>query len=81
MLMVLKAKASETKRYPLYLVNISKIFTVDNLKKSGLKGHLHDFSVGYDTVNVSDVEDNHKYLMKNTILHKFLDSLSKCSLF
>ena len=38
-----KAKVSETKSYPLYLVNISKDFTLSNMKKAGLKGIVQKF--------------------------------------
>ena len=32
-----KAKASETKEYPLCLVNISRDFLANNIKKTGIK--------------------------------------------
>ena len=48
-----KAKDSE---------NISKDFSVDNMKKTGLNGI--DFSVDYDTIAVDDIPDIHKYLME-----------------
>ena len=35
-----KAKDSEIKPYPLFLRNISKHFTIDNMKKTGLKGYV-----------------------------------------
>ena len=38
-----KAKGSETKSYPLYLGNISKDFTLSNMKKAGLKGIVQNF--------------------------------------
>ena len=34
------------------------------MKKARLKGHVYDFSVSYDIVNVSDNGDIHKYLVK-----------------
>ena len=37
-----KAKVSEIVAYPWYLGNISKEFSVDNLKKTGLKGYVYD---------------------------------------
>ena len=46
------------------LVNISKDFSVDNMKKTGLNGYVHDFSVGYDPIAVDDILDIHKCLMK-----------------
>ena len=59
-----KAKDSEITAYPLRLGNISKDQTVDNMKKTGLKGYVYDSSVDYDAIAVSDILDIHKYLMK-----------------
>ena len=59
-----KAKDSEISVYPLCLGNISKDWSVDNLKKTGLKGLVYDFSVDYDAFVVSDMLDILKYLMK-----------------
>ena len=54
-----KAKDSETVANPLCLGNISKDFSVDDMKKTGLNGYIYDFSVDYDVL---------KYLMeKNNI--------------
>ena len=64
-----KAKDSEITPYPLYLGNISKDSSVDNMKKTGLKGCVYDFSVDYDVISVIDILDIHKYLMeKNGLL-------------
>ena len=60
-----KAKDSEISAYPLCLGNISKDWSVDNMKKTGLKGYVYDFSVDYDAIAVADILDIHKYLMKN----------------
>ena len=49
----------------IFLGNISKYFLVDNMKKIGLYGHIHDFPVGYDSLDVDDILEIHKYLMKN----------------
>ena len=38
-----KAKDSEIRPYPLCLGNISNDFTIDNMKKTGLKGYAHVF--------------------------------------
>ena len=38
-----KVKDSEIKKYPLCLASISKDFTIDNLKKTGLKGSVKFF--------------------------------------
>ena len=59
-----KAKDSEIAAYPLFLGNISKDWSVDNVKKTRLKGYVIDFSVDYDAIAVSDIIDIHKYLMK-----------------
>ena len=59
-----KAKDSEITAYPLCLGNISKDGSVDNMKKSGLKGYVYDFSVDYNAIAFSDILDIHKYLMK-----------------
>ena len=60
-----KAKDSEVVATPLCLVNISKDWSVDNVKKTGLNGYVYDFSVDYDATDVDDILDIHKYLMKN----------------
>ena len=43
-----KTKDSEIVATPLCLGNISKDFSVDNMKKVGLNGYVYDFSVDYD---------------------------------
>ena len=60
----LKAKYSEIVPTPLCLVNVSKDWSVDNMKKTGFNGYVYDFSVDYDAVAVDDILDIHKYLMK-----------------
>ena len=57
-------KDSEIVATPLCLGNISKDFSVDNMKKTGLSGHVYDFSVNYDAIAVDDILDIHKSLMK-----------------
>ena len=64
-----KSKDSEILVNSLCLGNISKDWSVDNMKKTGLKGYVYDFSVDYDAIAVSDILDIHKYLMgKNEIV-------------
>ena len=48
--------------------NISKDFSVDNMKKAGLNGYVYDFSVDYDATAVDDILDNHKYLTRKNII-------------
>ena len=50
--------------YPLCLGNISKDWSVDTMKKTGLRSYVYDFSVDYDGIAVSDILDIHMYLMK-----------------
>ena len=59
-----KAKDSETNAIPLCLGNISKDFSIDNMKKTGLNGYVYVFSADYDVIAVDDILDIHKYLMK-----------------
>ena len=59
-----KAKDSEIVAFPLCLGNISKDQSVDNMKDTGLNNYVYDFSVDYDTTDVNDIKDIHKYLMK-----------------
>ena len=59
-----KAKDSEIIASPLCLRNISKDWSADNLKDTGLNGYVYDFSVDYDATDVDGIEDIHKYLMK-----------------
>ena len=59
-----KAKDSEIVATPLCLGNISKDWSVDNMKKTGFNGYVYDFSVDYDAIVVDDILDIRKYLMK-----------------
>ena len=59
-----KAKDSEIVATPLCLGNISKDFSVGNMKKTGLNGYVYDFRVDYDAIAVDDMLDIHKHLMK-----------------
>ena len=59
-----KAKDFEIVATPLCLGNISKDWSVDNMKRTGFTGYVYDFSVDYDATDVDDIKDIHKYLMK-----------------
>ena len=59
-----KAKDSEIVPAQLCLGNISKDWSVDNMRKTGFNGYVNDFSVDYDAVAVGDILDIHKYSMK-----------------
>ena len=59
-----KGKDFETVATPLFLGNISKDWSTDNMKKTGFNGYVYDFNVDYDPIDVDDIKDIHKYLMK-----------------
>ena len=64
-----KAKDSEIIVGPICLGNISKNWSVDNMKKAGFTGYVYDFSVDYETIVTDDIKSIHKYLMeKNNIV-------------
>ena len=44
--------------------DVSKVFSLDNMKKTGLYEYAYDFSVDYDAIAVADILDIHKYLIK-----------------
>ena len=67
LLMLQKYINSKQKDNALCLGNISKDFTINNMKnKTGLKGSAKAFSVDYNTIDTNDILDIHKYLMKGT---------------
>ena len=59
-----KAKDSEIVASPLCLGNISKDWSTDNMKKTGLTGYVYDFSADYNAVTVDNIKDIDNYLMK-----------------
>ena len=68
-----KAKDSEIVATPLCLGNISKDWSVDNMKKTGFTGYVYDFSVDYDSVEVDDIKNVHKYLLKKSIKNVYIN--------
>ena len=46
------------------LGNISKDWSVDNMKKTGLKGYAYNYNVDYNAIAVAYILDIHMYLMK-----------------
>ena len=60
-----KAKDSDIVATPLCLGNILKHWwSINNMKRTGFDGYVHDFSVDYDATAVDDILDIHNYLMK-----------------
>ena len=50
-----KLKDSEIVATPLCLENISKDWSVDNIKETGLNDYVYGFSVDYDATAVNDI--------------------------
>ena len=46
------------------LGNISTDFSATNAQKTGLHGHVYDFSVEYEVFSDFEIHDIHAYLMK-----------------
>ena len=63
------AKNSEILVAPICLRNISKDWSVDNMKRTGFTAYVYDFSVDYDPIAVDYIKNIHKYLVeKNNIV-------------
>ena len=59
-----KAKDSELDSNISCLGNVSKDFSVDEMKKTGLYGTVYEFSVDYGAISVDNILNIHKYLTK-----------------
>ena len=59
-----KAKDYEIKAYVLCLGNISKDWSNNNMKETGFNSYIYDFSTDYRAIDVDNMKDIHKYLMK-----------------
>ena len=59
-----KAKDSEIVVGPICLGNISKDWSVDNMKKAGFTSYFYHFSVDYYPVAFDDIKNIYRYLMK-----------------
>ena len=57
---------------PICLGNISKDWSVDNMKRTGFIGYVYDSSVDCDPIAVGDDKDIHKYLMKKIIWYDMI---------
>ena len=60
------AKNSGRKPYPLCLGNISKDFTFDNMKKTGLKGDV--IVADYYPINISDILEIQRIFKERNII-------------
>ena len=72
-----KAKNSEITDYALCLGNVSKDFTIINIKKTGFKGVVIFFSVDFNPIDPNNILDIHKYLMKRTWYKTMFGSIKK----
>ena len=59
-----KAKDSEILVGAICLGNISKNWSVDNMRRTGFTGNVYDFSVDYDPIANDNIKKIHKYFMK-----------------
>ena len=59
-----KANDSELNSYPVCLGNIPKDFFTDNMEKTRLYRYVYNFPIDYDSIDVDNILDIHKYLMK-----------------
>ena len=59
-------KNSEIKVYALFLGNVLKYFTINNMIETGLKGTVHFFSVYSNPIEHNDILDIHKHLIERT---------------
>ena len=74
-----KTKDSEIIAAPICLGNISRDFSVDNMKKTGLHGYVYDFSVDFDFIANNKILDIHKYLLKNNNIKRYINFLKNVS--
>ena len=64
-----KAKESEILLGSICIGNISKDWSVGNMKKTWFTGYVYDFSVDFIAIDVDDLKGIHKYFMeKNNMI-------------
>ena len=63
-----KAKDTEITAYTLCLRNISKTFSVNDMKETGLNVYVHDYSFDFSSIDVAANRDIHKYLKKKNYI-------------
>ena len=81
---IIKFKAKDSVIVPnnLCLGNVSKDFSASNMYKTGFNGYIYDFSVDYNAIDVDNIKDIRKYLIKkNDIVLKKCSTLSNKYLF
>ena len=63
-----KAEDSKIVATPLCLGNISKDWSIDNMKKTGFNGYVYNFSVDFEAIAVDDIKNIYMYLMKENYI-------------
>ena len=63
-----KAKDSGMKSYPLFLSNVSKSFTINNLKETGSKENAKKIFVAYIPIYTNNILDIHRFLIEKKVL-------------
>ena len=76
-----KVKNSKINLAPLHLGNISKDFSVDDMRKAGLYEYVYDFPVDYDSIDDDNILDIHEYLTHCTKNHIFFSKYSEMMVF
>ena len=66
-----RAKGSEIVATPLCIGNISKNWSVDNMKKTGLNGYFYGFSVDYYAIAVDKKLDTRSIIKCLGLLQEF----------
>ena len=63
---IIKFKAKDSLIIPnnLCLGNVSKDFLANTMNKTGFNGYIYNFSVDYNAIDVDNIKDIHKYLVK-----------------
>ena len=74
-----KTKDSEIIVAPICLGNISRDFSVGNMKNTGLNGYVYDFSVDNDFIANDEIPDIHNYLMEKNNIKCYIDLLKNVS--
>ena len=59
-------KFTNLKQKILKLYQLHYAQEIDNMKRTGFTGYVYDYSVDYDSTDVDDIKDIHKYLMKKS---------------
>ena len=61
-----KAKDSQIKNYEVCLGNVSKYLKINNVKKRKTKRNLKTFFVDFNSFDINDIPNIHKYLIRKT---------------